>query len=41
MKETKALEERNMAVIERVYQRLREDKKSTGAHPCVPVVGGK
>ena len=39
-----ALEEKNMAVIERVYQRLREDKEVQGcirqiqAHPWMRVV---
>jgi len=42
--EKQALEERNMAVIEKVYQRLREDKGVQGriwqiqAHPWVRVV---
>jgi len=46
MKEKQALEERNMEVIERVYQRLREDKEVQGrirqiyAHPWVRVVEG-
>ena len=44
MKEKQALEEKNMAVIERVYQRLRENKGVQGrirqiqAHPWVRVV---
>jgi hypothetical protein len=31
MKEKQALEERNMAVIERVYQRMRENEEVRGA----------
>ena len=44
MKEKQALEERNMAIIERVYQQLREDKgvhgriRQINAHPWVRVV---
>ena len=40
------LEEKNMAVIERMYHQLREDKKVQGrieqimAHPWVQVVEG-
>jgi hypothetical protein len=47
MKENQALEEKNMAVIERVYQRLRENKEVQGrirqiqAHPWVRVVEGE
>ena len=45
--EKQALEEKNMAVIEKEYQRLREDKEVQGrirqihAHPWVRVVEGK
>ena len=44
MKEMKALEEKSMAVIEKVYQWLREDKGVQGrirqiqVHPWVRVV---
>jgi hypothetical protein len=47
MKENQALEEKNMAVIERVYQRLRENKEVQGrirqiqAHPWVRVAEGE
>jgi hypothetical protein len=47
MKEKQALEKKNMAVIERVYQRLKDDKEiqtriqQIKAHPWVRVVEGK
>ena len=47
MKEKQALEERNMAVIEKVNQRLSEDKEVQGrirqiqAHPWVRAVEGQ
>ncbi|ABE53032.1 Eco57I restriction-modification methylase domain-containing protein [Methanococcoides burtonii] len=47
MKEKQALEERNMTVIERVYQRLKNDKEIQGcirqikSHPWVKVVEGE
>ena len=46
MKEKQAHEENNMAVIERVYQRLKDGKEIQGrirqiqAHPWVRVVEG-
>ena len=53
MEEKQALEEKNMAVIEKVYQRLRDDKEIQGrirryrrirqikAHPWVRMVEGE
>ena len=47
MRENQALEEKNIAVIESVNQRLSEDKKVQGhirqihAHPWVRVVEGE
>jgi len=47
MKEKQALEEENMAAIEKVYQRLRDDEgvqaciEKIKAHPWVRVVEGR